>query len=144
MTISNCCGAATRHNPDPQSTSGLLCVKCKLNCCEQKPMKHVVKVGSSFRLGHWEWVVRKVQDDMFFAYEKEAWLIDHTRELRLLPHDADKLDWIKPEVTFTQEQVEVLKGQIQHIFCSCKNDHDAEDMFIDFLDSHTEEDKPLE
>jgi hypothetical protein len=107
-------------------------------------MKHNVKAGDAFMFGGLRWEVEpKYKSDaaMFRSINEEG---EYMRYLLWAVEDADSLDWIKSKVTFTQEQVEVLKGQIQHILCNCKNDHDAEDMFIDFLDSHTEEDKPLE
>lgn len=146
MTISNCCGVDVSFHYSDEGTNYMSCRKC-FKPCDIKPMKHNVKVGSRFKLGHWEWVVRKVQDDMFFAYEKEAWLTDQVRELRLFPHDADQLDWVKPEVTFTKEQVEALRdrcfGSKEDGCCSYKTDH-VYHLLKDFLDSHTEEDKPLE
>jgi len=106
MTLSNCCGAGTRHNPDPQSTSGLLCVKCKLNCCELKPMKHTVKVGDRFLLGAWEWRVAAAPSGLltlFRAIRETGEGADV--EYHWFPrNDADSLDWIKPDVRFTREE----------------------------------------
>lgn len=146
MTLSNCCGAATRHNPDPQSTSGLLCVKCKLNCCEQKPMKHNVKAGDAFMFGGLRWEVEpKYKSDaaMFRSINEDG---EYMRYLLWAVEDASSLDWIKPEARFTKEQRQAItncfNSQIINQYREKGIDwtefKQVPDFFEKWLDSHTE------
>jgi len=143
MTLSNCCGAGTRHNPDPQSTSGLLCVKCKLNCCDIKPMKHEVKVGDRFKLGPWEWTVQEIYSASINAYHHKGG--DFYHKLTLWLTDADQLDWIKPEPTCSKEFAEALHKELV-LMCNLDKEWASFARRLkDWLSSHTEKDgdKPL-
>jgi len=85
-----------------------------------------VSVGDKFKLGPWMWEVADVLNTYFLCfridYKNCSFFMD-------MP-DADKLDWIKPEVTFTREQAEAIKKQVGNIL--------RVDEFFDWLDDNTE------
>ncbi len=97
--------------------------------CDIKPMKHEVKVGDRFKLINLTWLVRKIDSEFFYAHTVDTILI---RRGSMSLKDADQLDWIKPEPTFTKEQVEAIKEKLEQGYPP-----NVGDLFV-WLDSHTE------
>lgn len=97
-------------------------------------MKHEVKVDDRFKLGKWEWQVARVRPGAFTAVAIHI----NPMTIDMDARDADQLDWIEPEATFTQAQADVLKGQISHAMCNANKSRDAEDLLVEWLDEHTE------
>jgi hypothetical protein len=104
-------------------------------------MKHEVKVGDRFRLGAWEWGVIHCTYGLFRS--SKCGVQEDGSDLWLSKQDADSLDWIKPEVTFTKKQTEELKSHYIK-WHRIAFDYDTgrvvpeKSWFIDWLDEHTE------
>lgn len=71
-------------------------------------MKHEVKVDDRFKLGKWEWQVARVRPGAFTAVAIHI----NPMTIDMDARDADQLDWIEPEATFTKEQVAALKDRL--------------------------------
>lgn len=106
-------------------------------------MKHNVKAGDAFMFGGLRWEVEpKYKSDaaMFRSINEEG---EYMRYLLWAVEDADSLDWIKPEVTFTKKQTEELKSHYIK-WHRIAFDYDTgrvvpeKSWFIDWLDEHTE------
>lgn len=102
MTISKCCGAEVSYHFSNEGTNYMSCRKC-LKPCDTKPMKHEINVRDEFRLGAWEWKVETVN------LEGQIRCTSGDRRMYLPQEDADKLDWIEPKPTCSNEFAEAFK-----------------------------------
>lgn len=99
-------------------------------------MKHTVKEGDRFRLGAWEWRVIELEPNGHFTAGRETTGRYIGDGMAWNAEDAEKLEWIKPEPTFTRDQVEAIK-KWHSPYGTKLYDEDGKN-FLEWLDAHIE------
>lgn len=102
-------------------------------------MSYKVEVGYKFKLGAWNWRVISVSPSGDFEAARiyaggNMYVGDG---MRWNAEDALKLEWIKPDVSFTKDQAEAIKIQLKSFPPGSPSWHETYDTACAWLDEHT-------
>lgn len=132
--LSTCCRASFDVAGGVEGTNYYQCLVCKKPCDISPPYQEEkeVRTGDEFKIG--DWVFRVSGKENLGA--KNEYLYAHKVEnqntlLKLPKSMYASLDWIKPPVKFTKEQVDAIK----HFWAE---ECDSSNTLFKWLDEHLE------